>query len=282
MSVKKVIGIVAPARAITKDDAARVEAVAQDLYPGGAVELRFHPQCFLQHGHFAGDDDARSEAFLDIANDKSVDAVWFARGGYGSCRLNDTVFEKLSSAARDKIYLGYSDTGALLARLYAMGFESIAHGPMPADINRIDGDKAVARALTYLVEKAPAVIEPSLKAGDKAAAFNIKMLNHIVGTPFLPNLSGHILLLEDIAEYHYQLDRSFYTITSNETIRNCAGIRLGRCSDIPKNDICFGKTEEEIAQYWCDRNEITYLGRADIGHDSDNKVAPFGLLKQVD
>ena len=279
MSRKKVIGIVAPARAITKDDAARVEAVAQDRYPGGEVKLRFHPQCFLQHGHFAGDDEARSMAFLEAANDDNIDAIWFARGGYGSCRLKDSVFDMLAPTARDKTYLGYSDTGALLARLYAMGYQNIAHGSMPADINRIDGDKAVARSLRYLVEKSPDAIEPSLKAGEKVATFNIKMLSHIVGTPFLPDLSDHILLLEDVAEYHYQLDRAFFTITSNETIRACAGIRLGRCSDIPENDICFDKTEEEIAQYWCERNGIKYLGRADIGHDSDNKVAPFGLLK---
>ena len=56
-----------------------------------------------------------------------------------------------------------------------------------------------------------------------------------------------------------------------------AGIRLGRCSDVPENDPDFGRTEEEIARYWCERSGIPYLGRADIGHDVDNKVVPFGL-----
>jgi len=51
---------------------------------------------------------------------------------------------------------------------------------------------------------------------------------------------------------------------------------LGKKDDIPENDISFGKDEVEIAQYWCDRNEIAYLGRADIGHDCENKVVPFG------
>jgi len=276
MSRKKIIGIVAPARAITKEDAARVDAIAHEAYPDGEIELRFHPQCFLNYGHFAGDDAVRSAAFVEVANDKNVDAVWFARGGYGSCRIADAAYEQLTPAARDKVYLGYSDTGAILARLYSLGFENIAHGPMPSDINRKGGEQAVTRSLAYLVEEAATSIEPSLKPDEPAAAFNIKMLSNLVGAPWLPDFSNHVLLLEDIAEYHYQLDRSFFTITSNEAIRSCAGIRLGRCSDIPENDISFGKDEVEIAQYWCDRNGIAYLGRADIGHDCENKVVPFG------
>jgi muramoyltetrapeptide carboxypeptidase len=51
---------------------------------------------------------------------------------------------------------------------------------------------------------------------------------------------------------------------------------LGRCSDITPNDPDFGMNEEEITRYWCDRAGIPWLGRADIGHDSNNKIVPFG------
>ena len=60
-------------------------------YPDRTPEIVFHPQCFASHGHFAGDDDTRARAFLDVANDESYDAVWFARGGYGSCRVVEAV-----------------------------------------------------------------------------------------------------------------------------------------------------------------------------------------------
>jgi muramoyltetrapeptide carboxypeptidase len=51
---------------------------------------------------------------------------------------------------------------------------------------------------------------------------------------------------------------------------------LGRCSSITPNEPDFGMNEEEIARYWCERSGIPWLGRADIGHDTDNKIVPFG------
>ena len=57
-----------------------------------------------------------------------------------------------------------------------------------------------------------------------------------------------------------------------EAVRKVAGIRLGRCTEVPANDPDFGETEEEVFRFWCTRSAIPYLGRADIGHDADNKV----------
>jgi muramoyltetrapeptide carboxypeptidase len=58
-----------------------------------------------------------------------------------------------------------------------------------------------------------------------------------------------------------------------------SGIMLGRCSAIPTNDPDFGMTEEAVARHWCARSRIPWLGRADIGHDIDNKIVPFGSLR---
>src|SRR4051812_2259152 len=100
------IGIVAPSTPIARDAADRVTALAAEARP--ELELVFHPQCFLSHNHFAGSDEVRAAAFLEVANDPAFDALWFARGGYGSCRIAETVLARLTPAARDKIYLGYS------------------------------------------------------------------------------------------------------------------------------------------------------------------------------
>jgi muramoyltetrapeptide carboxypeptidase len=59
-------------------------------------------------------------------------------------------------------------------------------------------------------------------------------------------------------------------------MREVTGIRLGRCSAIPANVPDFQQTEEEVARHWCGVSGIPYLGRADIGHDAQNKVVPFG------
>src|SRR3977135_3772972 len=105
------IGVVAPASRMSPEVAERVPTLARSLYPSRTPEIVFHPQCFASHGHFAGDDETRTQAFLDIANDESCGAVWFGRGGYGSCRVVEAVMRGLTESSRQKAYLGYSDGG---------------------------------------------------------------------------------------------------------------------------------------------------------------------------
>jgi muramoyltetrapeptide carboxypeptidase len=270
------IAVVAPASRLSPEAAERVRALAATLYPGRTPEIVFHPQCLAQSGHFAGDDATRAEALVEVANDERYDAVWFARGGYGSGRLAEMVLPRLGDAASRKVYLGYSDGGALLAALYGAGFRGAAHGPMPQDVLRNGGEAAIARALAWLLDCDPGALEPSLDGSQKAAAFNIAILSSIVGTPLQPDLSGHVLMLEEVSEPMYRIDRDLGHITANPEIRRVAGLRLGRCSAIPPNDPDFGMTEEEVARYWCARSGIAWLGRADIGHDVDNKIVPYG------
>jgi muramoyltetrapeptide carboxypeptidase len=270
------IGVVAPASRMSEDVAVSVPALAARLYSDRTPEIVFHPQCFASHGHFAGDDETRAHAFVEIANDESYDAVWFGRGGYGSCRVVESIMPRLRQASREKAYLGYSDAGMLLAALYRAGFTAVAHGPVAQDIRRDGGDKAVARALAWLIERAPESLEPAVDGARKTAAFNMTVLSHLLGTPLEPDLDGHVLMLEEVGEALYRIDRSLFHITASANIRRASGIMLGRCSSITPNEPDFGLNEEEIARYWCHRAGIPFLGRADIGHDADNKIVPFG------
>jgi muramoyltetrapeptide carboxypeptidase len=273
---KRRIGVAAPGSRMSSEVADRVQALAGLLYPDRTPEIVFHPQCFASHGHFAGDDALRAQAFLEIANDESFDALWFARGGYGSCRVVETIMRGLAQPSRKKTYLGYSDAGTLLAALYRAGFTAVAHGPVAQDILRDAGDLAVGRALAWMIDRAPEALEPTAGGAQKTAAFNMTVLSHLLGTPLQPDLDGHVLMLEEVAEAMYRIDRSLFHITSNLEIRRVKGIMLGRCSDITPNQPDFRMNEEEVARYWCLRSGIAWLGRADIGHDVDNKVVPFG------
>jgi muramoyltetrapeptide carboxypeptidase len=281
------IGVMAPASRLDPAMPDRIVALAQSLYGDEAPDLVFHPQCFLSWGHFAGEDSARAQAFLDIANDESFDALWFARGGYGSNRIAPDVLSALIPAARNKTYMGYSDTGFLLAGLYKAGFPHIAHGPVGADLNRQGdhgmqgGEEAVLRALRYLVERDPMTLEPGTSRDTPSVAFNMSILSSLIGTNLLPDLSGHALLLEETSEYMYSIDRMMFHITGHPPLRKLAGIRIGRCSAVPANDPPFGQTEEEVVAHWCAVSGIPYLGRADIGHDVANKIVPFGRLPKV-
>ncbi len=269
------IGLVAPGTRMSRDLARKAEALAARAY-GGRVQLHFHPQCFRQAGHFAGEDHERIEALVQMANDPAIDAVWFARGGYGACRVAEFAIPQLNDAAQHKAWLGYSDAGFLLAGLHRAGFERVAHGPMPVDLVRENGEKAFLRGLAWLVDGAAASLEHGVTPGHPNLAFNLTILSQLLGTPLEPDFTGRMLLLEDVGEYMYRIDRYFFHVTSNAAVRQCAGIRLGRCSAVPKNDPDFGMDEAGVARHWCERSGIPYLGRADIGHDSDNHVVPFG------
>jgi muramoyltetrapeptide carboxypeptidase len=267
------IGIVAPACPLDLAVAQAVTALSAEHY-GPSVELVFHPQCYLNEGHFAGPDAARSDAFVEMANDPAIDAIWFARGGYGSNRFTLDALDRLEAPAHDKTYLGYSDMGFLLAGLAARGVGRPAHGPMVSDLKRADGEAAVMRALDWLVTRDARHVEPAARAG-RTMAFNMTVLGTLLGTPLEPDFTGVILMLEDVDEMHYRLDRTLFGISANPHVRRCAGLMLGRCAPIPENDRPFGQDEEAIARHWCRTSGIAWLGRADIGHDANNKIVPF-------
>lgn len=269
------IGIVAASSPFERQAADCVIALSKTLFPDNPPDLFIHPNSFLRHGHFAGNDAARAAAFLTIANDPSFDALWFARGGYGACRIAVDVLEQLEPVARQKQYLGYSDAGVLLAGLYRAGC-SVAHGPMCQDIVRGGGKTAIARALKWLIERNPDALEPTLTDGRPAVAFNMITLSQILGTALQPDLTNHVLMLEEVSEYLYNIDRTIHHVTANSDIQKVAGIRLGRCSDIEENDTDFGMTTEEIVKYWCGKSGIPWLGHADVGHDAQNRIVPFG------
>jgi muramoyltetrapeptide carboxypeptidase len=264
------IAVVAPSCPLKREAAERVQAIAAAR---GDCDVLIHPQCFLTDGHFAGSDPERLAALREVMADASTDAVWFARGGYGSNRIAEAALGDIPDAARDKTYMGYSDAGFLLAGLCKADI-CAAWGPMPQDVLRPGGEAAVERALDWLVRRDASALEPALDP--PAMAFNLTVLSNLLGTPLEPDFTGVDLLIEEVSEQLYRIDRTMFHLTSSANIGRAARIRLGRVSDILANDPEFAGDEAAIVEEWCARSGIPYGGRADIGHDAQNRVVPFG------
>ncbi len=264
------IAVVAPSCTLKPEAAERVQAL---VAARGDCELVIHPQSFLSEGHFAGPDPARLAALREVMADPSIDAIWFARGGYGSNRIAEAALADLPDAARDKTYMGYSDAGFLLAGLHKAGID-VVWGPMPQDALRSGGEAAVTRALDWLVRRDASALEPALE--QPAMAFNLTVLSNLLGTPLEPDFSDADLLIEDVSEQLYRIDRSMFHVSANENVRRIRRLRLGRVSDVLENDPAFAIDEAAIVEEWCARSGILYGGRADIGHDARNRVVPFG------
>jgi muramoyltetrapeptide carboxypeptidase len=263
------IAVVAPSCPLKREAAETVEAIVAER---GDCELAIHPQCFLIDGHFAGPDAVRLTALREVMADPSVDAVWFARGGYGSNRIADAALVDLPEAARGKLYMGYSDAGFLLAGLHRAGIDA-AWGPMPQDVLRDGGDTAVHRALNWLVLRDASALEPHIQR--PAMAFNLTVLSNLLGTPLEPDFSGVDLLIEEVSEHLYRIDRTMFHVTASPNVRRAARLRLGRVVDVLPNDVEFGADKQAIVADWCARSGIAFGGHADIGHDAQNRVVPF-------
>src|SRR3954471_15754353 len=268
------IAVVAPSCTLKREAAAAVQAIVVER---GDCELLIHAQSFLTDGHFAGPDEARLAALREVMADPSIDAVWFARGGYGLNRIAEAAVADIPAAARGKLYMGYSDAGFLHAGFYKAGLD-VAWGPMPQDVLRGDhglqnGEQAINRALDWLVRRDPTALEPALDGPDMA--FNLTVLSNLLGTSLEPDFTGVDLLIEDVGEHLYRIDRSMFHVTGSEAIRRVRRLRLGRVAEVIENNPDFGADECTIVEQWCARSGIEFGGRADIGHDAQNRVVPF-------
>lgn len=266
------IAICAPATRITREEGQAIEKLVAEEFPQHSISI--HEQCFASFGHFAGSDAERLNALLECSNDPAFDAVWFAKGGYGSCRIAEAAIGQMNEAARVKTYVGFSDMGYLLGGLYRHGIGRPVHGGMP--VNAISEEKraAVRRVLRWF-DGDGSSLEPSVDGKTPIAAFNLMTLSMLTGTPLMPDLSGHVVMVEEVSEHMYAVDRMFFHIA--HALTGVAGLRLGEVTAVPENDREFGQSAEEIANFWCDRVGIPYLGRARIGHTADNHIVPFGL-----
>ncbi|WP_448663399.1 LD-carboxypeptidase [Sphingomonas sp. CJ20] len=275
------IGVVAPARTVSKESSLRLAAFMALTYP--EHEIVFHPQCYLVDGHFAGSDAVRAAAFLEFANDPGFDAIWFARGGYGSNRILETAMPQLGPAARHKTYVGFSDMGFLLGALYARRIGRQAHGSMASSLGRNDTGESTGWVLGWLIDGDKRGLEPSILTDRRpTAAFNLAILTSLIGTQWLPDLTDHVLMIEEVDEPLYRIDRMLFQMAHATQLKGIAGIRLGAVTSITDNgekagNYSFGETIDQMIVRWCREMGVPYLGRAEIGHVELNRVVPFGL-----
>ncbi|GAA4004915.1 hypothetical protein GCM10022211_16310 [Sphingomonas humi] len=235
------------------------------------AELVVHPQAFREEGHFAGSDAERLTGLREMMADPGIDAIWFGRGGYGSNRIAAAAMRDLPPAAGAKTYLGYSDGGFLLAALHKAGLR-VAHGPMVQDIMRQGGEEAAARALNWLISADAASLEPGLDG--PAFAFNLVVLSSLMGTGLEPDFTDGELLIEEVDEELYRVDRFLFHVSSQPGFGKLRRLRLGRVQ-LKSNDRPFGAEMEAVARHWCEEAGVPFGGSADIGHDVLNRVVPF-------
>ncbi len=210
------------------------------------VEARYRPVftegIFSQTRYLAGDDARRGAELNHALTDAGVKAVFTARGGYGLTRLLPAL--QLGSP---RIVVGFSDVTALHAALQARGLRSL-HGPVLTQLGR-QSDSCVERLFGLLESAAP---PPPFEGGTCLVAGsaegplvggNLSVLTRLLGTPFMPSLKGAVLLLEDVGERPYRLDRMWTHLRQAGAFEQVAGIVLGEFTNCEEKDADYGSAE---------------------------------------
>ncbi len=237
---------------------------------------------FEKMRYLAGPDNVRVEGVHSLFRDKSVRAIICARGGYGSLRLLSLLDYRIIQK-NPKVFVGFSDATALLTTFYSrcglIGF----HGPMVTSLASTPSNvgKALLRAVASdekirLVARHPAVIRRGKTSGPVLGG-NLATLTHLLGTDFAPNLDDHILILEEINEAPYRLDRMLVQMKLAGCFKNLAGLVLGSFKNCGK----VGDVHEMIAEIF-KRDKFPILAGFIFGHIASNPTIPIGLEATLD
>ncbi len=286
------IGLISPAGALNAERQQRLQHGVAYLRQQG-FDIREGQFLREQHGYLAGTDEQRARDLNDMLADPTVKAIFCTRGGYGINRILDLVDYE---AARNmpKIILGYSDTTALQLALFAKIRLVTFSGPMVAiemgeslpDLTHRELWNTLMQPQNYLysaqiddhfcVTYSPGIAEGRLLGGC------LSVLVTLLGTSFLPDFSGAILLLEDIGEDLYKIDRYFSQLKNAGVLNALAGVILGQFVAIHPDENHNPVEFDDIISYYLTPLNIPVLGQFPYGHVPSKYTLPLGCRTRMD
>lgn len=273
------IRVVAPA---SPCQPAAVERTASWLEERGyRVSLGEH--VYDVHRIFAGSDEDRARDLIEALLDPSVDAVFAARGGYGSVRLIPYLEQQNLFRADPKIFLGYSDMTALHSYFHSRCGWVTFHGPMmESRWLGIQGDTALGVLRGEVTVLGPGRLEPlQLSAPPPACPWyggNLTVLASLAGTPYFPVLAGAVLYLEDVQEAPYRIDRMLQQLQLAGCLDGVEGIVFGEATHCDPEDADY--TVQDAFQDFCSQWQIPGWWGFPAGHGDTNLTLPLGVVAQ--
>lgn len=269
------IGIVAPARMVNAEE---MQYAIDWLKEKGWVPV-YDERLFAQHHIFAGDDGFRAAVFQDYLDNESIEAIWLARGGYGSIRMIDRLdFNKFLQ--HPKWIIGFSDGTVLHGKLNRLECPSM-HAAMPFYFaNKTDEakqslfDALLGKPLHYEFPAHPLNRLDCMKG--IIAGGNLSVLYGLMGSDAFPELDGKILFLEEVDEYIYHIDRMMHALKRAGKLAKLKGLVVGGLTKIHDNSHPFGMTAEEVIAEAVAEYDYPLCFNFPAGHLDDNRPIVFG------
>lgn len=280
------IGIAASAGPIrTRKEVEEFQAVLHGL----GYRTKLGKNVFKKDGYFSANDEERAAEFMELIEDKEVQAIFFIRGGWGCARLLELLdFKRI--AQHPKVIMGFSDITALLNAITSLTGMITFHGPggnstwndysvdyihqLLRDAEKVTFKNAASdhSITTYSSGKAEGILYGG----------NLSVLCGMIGSSYLPDWNGRILFLEDVGEEPYRIDRMLTQLKLAGVFGQISGLVLGnfrKCT--PEEPDRSFTLEEVFEQHFRDAKIPVFFG-AQIGHIRNKFTIPVGVNARID
>jgi muramoyltetrapeptide carboxypeptidase len=234
---------------------------------------------------YGGSNEERLTDFQDALTDPNVNAIWIARGGYGTIKIVDDIDMSVLQGG-NKLLLGYSDVTNLHGLWQRHGLQSV-HGFMPEELHEKSEEvlrswsrvvAGVSQSLTF--ENTRQLPETTITA--PVVGGNLSVLLSMLGSSTFPDVAGHILFIEDLDEYLYHVDRMMTTLKRSGKLDNLKALIVGGMTDMQDHEIPFGKTIQEIMEEHTATFGYPVIFDFPSGHVIDNFTFVLGKPTTLD
>lgn len=276
------VALIAPAGPLQKNDELpraidNTRALGWEPVVGENAEQRL--------GYLAGDDRARLDDINRALHDESVDALWCLRGGYGMIRILEGI-DYHALEINPKPIIGYSDITALHAAVQRKCWLVSYHGPTAREamtpFSRESLERAVVAQTNSCGRAAKARVISGGKTEGRLAGGNLAVLASLCGTPYAPDLTDCILVLEDINEPVYRIDRMLQQLKLSGMLRGCKAIAFGECVKCPDDAGGGGRSLDEVLGEIVRELRVPCVIGIPVGHIAEQWTIPLGAMATLD
>lgn len=236
---------------------------------------------FCKKNYLVGTEAERAEDLIRAICDPSISAIICIRGGYGSGRMLPWLpFSTLKKTP--KIFLGHSDITFLHLAFQCKMQWITFHGPNLIDLDMVpERLESVLKTLRGGNDFSWNLNDFEILRKGRATGFliggNLTCLTHLLGTPYFPDLTGAVLLIEDCNEALYRLDRLLAHLKLAGILQRLAGLVLGRFKDCGEVTKIWETVMESVQPF-----HFPVVANLPFGHTFENEVIPFGIPFNLD
>lgn len=242
------------------------------------------PHAMSRDGYFAGNDAQRGADLAAAIADPTIDGIWCLRGGYGAGRLLPAL-DLAAIAERPKALIGYSDITALHSAWSLAGVISF-HGPTARSaltpFSTQSFIRAVVRGEDSAGEAPDSVVLREGTATGRLAGGNLALAASLCGTPWALRFRDAIVVLEDINEATYRVDRMLTQLRHAGTFDGCVGLAFGHCTNCDEEADEGARTLEAVVSECADALGVPALMGIPVGHIDQQWTLPLGALATLD